>query len=58
MPAQAHTRKANTPKKRRMWNHVRNSMLRRGASAGRADMVANGVVKRASGRGKRRTRRA
>jgi hypothetical protein len=56
MPAIRHTKKANTPKKSRQWSHVRASEMARGASPGRADMIANGVLKRGS-RGGRRMRR-
>ena len=50
--AKRHTRKANTPKKKRQWAHVSNSMLNRGASEGSAIRAANAVVAR-----KRRTKR-
>jgi hypothetical protein len=51
MPAQRFTKKANTPKKRRQWQHVYDSALARGASEGSAIAQASGVVKRS---GKRR----
>lgn len=54
MPASKHTRKANTAKKSRQWQHVRDSEIKRGKSAGEADMIANGVLKRG---GKRRGRK-
>lgn len=54
--ASRHTRKANTPSKRRQWSHVANSMLRRGASEGSAVRAANAVVKR-NRRSKRRQSR-
>lgn len=53
MPAQAHTRKANTPSKRRQWEHVRRSMEASGASPGAAVRAANGVLKRGARRGRR-----
>lgn len=56
MPAQEHTRKANTPKRRRQWQHVRASAEARGASPGSAVRQANAVVKR-SFRKSRRSRR-
>ena len=46
MPAQKHTKKANTPKRRRQWQHVRDSMEARGASPGAAVRAANGVLKK------------
>ena len=46
MPANLHTKKANTAKKKRQWDHVRESEMAKGESSGRADMIANGVVKR------------
>jgi hypothetical protein len=48
MPAQQHTKKANTKKKKRQWSHVRQSGLDRGMSAGQADKMANGVIKKGS----------
>lgn len=53
--AARHTRKANSPKKRRQWSHVANSMLNRGKGEGAAVRAANAVVKR--GRKSRRGRR-
>ena len=49
--AKRHTKKANTPKKRRQFAHVANSALKRGASEGAAIRMANAVVKKA-GRGR------
>lgn len=46
MPASKHTKKANTPKLRRQWTAVRDSMEKRGASPGAAVRAANGVVKK------------
>jgi len=54
MPAEKHTRKATTPKLKRQWQHVRDSMEARGASPGAAIRAASGVIKRRS----RRSRRA
>ena len=56
MPADAFTRKANTPKRKRQWGHVRSSMLKRGASKKSAIMAANAAMKR-SHRKARRSRR-
>lgn len=44
--AQRHTHKASTPKKKRQWSHVADSMLERGASEGAAIRAANAVVKK------------
>ena len=44
--AQAKTHKASTPKKRRQWSAVANSVLARGASEGSAIRQANAVVAR------------
>lgn len=55
--ATRHTRKANTPKRKRQFAHVANSMLRRGASEGSAIRAANAVVKRSGNRKKRTKRR-
>jgi hypothetical protein len=57
MPAEAFTKRARTPKKRRQWQHVYDSMKSRGASPGAAIRAASGVVKRGGRRGKRRSRR-
>lgn len=53
MPASKHTRKANTPKKSRQWEHIRQSAEARGASPGAAIRMASGVLKRES-KGKRK----
>lgn len=53
MPAAMHTKRANTPKKARQWSHVRASEMARGMSAGEADRIANGVLKRGGRRGRR-----
>jgi len=55
MPVERHTKKADTPKKKRMWQHVRDSAEGRGASAGSAIRQANAVV-RDAGRGRRSRR--
>jgi hypothetical protein len=52
------SRKANTPKKRRQFRHVEQSMLDRGASRGAAARAANGVIKKEANRHKRRGRKA
>jgi hypothetical protein len=49
--ARRHTKKADTPKKKRMFAHVANSALKRGASEGSAIRQANAVVKK-TGRGR------
>jgi uncharacterized protein (UPF0147 family) len=41
-----HTRKANTPKKRRRWADVANNVLERTGDEGRAVRAANAVVAR------------
>lgn len=55
--AKRFTKKAKSPKRKRQWRHVANSMLKRGMSEGAAVRAANAVVKR-SGKGKRRRRRS
>jgi hypothetical protein len=57
MPAEAFTKRANTPKKKRMWQHIYSSMKARGASPGAAIRAASGVVKRGGRRSRRRSRR-
>lgn len=44
--AQKHTKKASTPKKKRQWSDVANSVLQRGGSEGSAIRQANAVVGR------------
>lgn len=56
MPAEKHTRKATTPKLRRQWQHVRDSMESRGASPGAAIRAASGVIKRQARRNRRSRR--
>lgn len=46
MPAEKHTKKANTAAKKRQWQHVRDSEEAKGASPGAAVRAANGVVKK------------
>lgn len=54
MPASRFTKKATTPKLKRQWTHVEESMKRSGASPGAAVRAANAVVKRASRKSKRK----
>lgn len=42
------TKKADTPKEKRMWRDVANSALKSGKSEGAAVRIANGVVKKRS----------
>jgi len=46
MPARKFTKKANTPKKKRQWEHVYRSQKRRGKSKKVAIMSANAAVKK------------
>ena len=46
------SRKANTPAKKRQWDHVEQSALARGASPGSAARQANAVVRDNPARGK------
>lgn len=46
MPAEKFTKAADTPKKKRQWDHVYESAKRRGASPGSAVRQANASVKR------------
>jgi len=46
MPAERFTKKADTPKKKRQWDHVYESAKKRGAPAGSAVRQANASVKR------------
>ena len=48
-----HTKKANSPKKKRQWAHVANSALERTGDEGRAIREANAVVARNKSKGKR-----
>jgi uncharacterized protein YdaT len=54
--AKRHDKAANTPKKRRQWSDVADSMLKRGYSEGRAIRAANSVVGRSKRRGRRSKR--
>jgi len=42
-----HTKKAKSPKRKRQWSHVANSVLKRTGDEGAAVRAANGVVKKA-----------
>lgn len=44
--AQAHDKKASTPKKRRQWADIANSLYAKGVPEGQAIREANGVLKR------------
>ena len=57
MPAEKHTRKANTPKSKRAWYHGEASAKKRGLSRGAQIRIANYAAKRAHGRRARRSRR-
>lgn len=46
MPAERFTKKANTPKRKRQWEHVYSSAKKRGASPGSAIRQANATVKK------------
>lgn len=50
--ARRHTKKAKSPKAKRQWSKVANSMLARGESEGAAVRAANAVVKRRKGKAK------
>jgi uncharacterized protein YdaT len=52
--APRHTRKAKSPRAKRQWGHVANSMLKRGYSEGRAIRAANSVVKRRGRKSRRK----
>ena len=41
-----HTKKANTPKKRKMWAKIANAWLKKGHSEGSAIRVANAAVQK------------
>lgn len=49
------TKKARTPKKKRQFSHVANSMLERGYTEGRAIRAANAAVGRKNSRRRRRS---
>ena len=44
--ATRHTKKATSPKRKRQWSKVANSVLSRGASEGSAVRMANAAVKK------------
>jgi hypothetical protein len=46
VPAERFTKKANTPKRKRQWEHVYAATKKQGASPGSAIRQANAVVKR------------
>lgn len=46
MPASRFTKKANTPRRQRMWQHVYDSAKKRGGGSGSAIRQANAAVKR------------
>ena len=46
MPAEKFTKKANTPKKKRQWDRIYKSEIKRGSSKGTAVRKASGVVKK------------
>lgn len=52
--APAHTGKANTPKKRRMWADIATRLKDAGKSDGDAVRIANGVIKKRTAPPKRR----
>jgi len=52
MPAERFTKKADTPKKKRQWEHVYESAKQRGQPAGSAVRQANASVKKGSKRGR------
>ena len=45
MPATHFTKRANTPRRKRMWEHVYEQQLDRGLSKGKAIRSANAAVK-------------
>jgi len=53
MPASEHTKKANTPKKTRQWEHVAASARGRGASRPSQIKQANAAVAKNKGRTKK-----
>ena len=46
MPAERFTKKANTPKRKRQWEHVYQGAKKSGSSAGSAIRQANAAVKK------------
>ena len=57
MPAGKFTKKANTPKKGRQWQHVYDSVKAKGGSSGDAVIAANKALKDAAIRHARRKSR-
>jgi hypothetical protein len=55
MPAGKFTKRATTPKLRRQWTHVYDSVKNKGGSPGAAVRQANAVVKKNSRRANTRT---
>jgi hypothetical protein len=51
------SKKASTPKRKRQWRHVEDSMLARGASPKIAAMAANAAVRKSAAKAKRRRRK-
>lgn len=47
--ASRHTKKAKSPKRKRQWAHVADSILERTGDEGRAVRGANSVIKKGSG---------
>ena len=52
--ATRHTKKAKSPKRKRQWRHIANSMLERGKGEAAAIRAANGVIKNGGKRNKTR----
>ena len=52
--ATRHTKKAKSPKRKRQWRHVANSILQRTGDEGRAVRGANAAVKKAKRKAKTR----
>ena len=44
--AKKHSKKANTPKKKRQWSKVANAVLKKTGNEGLAVRIANGVIKK------------
>jgi len=53
VPAKRFTKKANTSKRKRMWEHVYEGAKKSGDSPGSAIRQANAVVKKDKGKGKK-----
>ena len=51
------TKKATTPRRKRMWVHVYESAIRRGVPEGRAIAMASGVVKKDFNKSRKRSKR-